>query len=526
MESNRFTVREIVYYAYFALMLTAKGMGLYVGQWPYTAAVCLSFVLIFVKVITTEHSWQELLAIIGLVILGGEIYIHSNEIGALIIISVVIGMKNVSVKRLMMLGTVIWTVTFVLSTILTLTGIRGDIFKSQNKLGLGYIIRYSLGQPHPNVLQISYMLLCVFILYVSHVKGRKLIVMTALMMVGNIYFFIYSISYTGIVLSTLYLMFNYYMSARENVPLNRAEKTACSIIVPGAALFSILGPNFLTGKVWDICNKLLNTRFYIAREYMSINPISLFGTGYCNELPGDLNNLDCSYVFALMHYGVIFFVLFLAGYIGLISYFIKKNKRIELAITLSLCIAAISEPFFVNTSFKNITYIFLGEFLYVVMAKIPGTKCIRTRLTEIGNKQIIIPLDRIDNAVKKAVDKCSKYAVKIVISAVVVGTVAAVLYAVIKDVPAAYYLNRDTVQTENGEHGFNMDINNLPEDFDGVILQYTDADTMMMRLDGNAVKVDYIRGIISMFLWCGLFTSLIVEIGIVYANSDARKLEN
>ena len=120
MENNRFTVFEIVYYAYFALMLTAKGIGLYVGQWPYTAAVCLSFVLIFVKVITTEHSWQELLAIIDLVILGGEIYIHSNEIGALIIISVVIGMKNVSVKRLMMLGTVIWTVTFVLSTILTL----------------------------------------------------------------------------------------------------------------------------------------------------------------------------------------------------------------------------------------------------------------------------------------------------------------------------------------------------------------------------------------------------------------------
>ena len=189
--NNSFTIKELIYYAYFAIMLIAKGFGLYQGQKIYTFALIVSALLIVFKVLSTGHSLYEWLAVVLLSTLAVMIYLNSNEIGALVIVATIIGMKDVPVKRLMLTGCVIWTFTFFLRMLTSLLHLNRDIFKVQDKFHLGFVIRWSLGQPHPNVLQISFILFCAFILYLTHFKGVKLYLLTAVLFLGNLYIFLY-----------------------------------------------------------------------------------------------------------------------------------------------------------------------------------------------------------------------------------------------------------------------------------------------------------------------------------------------
>lgn len=514
-EEKSLTLAELMYLLYFTVMLVAKGFGLYSGQKLYALALGIGAVLFAAKLILSEYSAAEYIIIIALFLLCVAIYIHSDEIGEFIILATVTGMKNVSVKRVMKLGCVIWAITYMASMLMALLGLRSDIFRAQDKFGLGYIVRWSLGQPHPNVLQISCIVLCAFILYVGQFRGKKLYIATLLMLCANIYIFIYSISYTGFALAIMYLVLNMYLTEwrcrgdNSDGTFSIIEKMIAVLVIPLCLSFSVFGPVYFKGRLWDICNKALNTRFNIAKNYMGLNPVSLFGSGYCNELPSDLNNLDCSYVFSLMHYGIIFFILFWGAYIGLIVYCVLENKRKELAIIIAMVVAAISEPFFVNPSFKNITLIFLGEFLFVFLDKVfPKSFAFFRKpilsLNGIGQKEVkLTVVDSLICFADKFVSALKRRAKLIVITGLIVGMAAASIYALTVKMPGAYYMNRDTVQV-NGEHGFTIDINDLPDDFDGVFLEYTSPERLMMRLDGNAVKVEYYRSIISILLWGSL----------------------
>ena len=528
--NREFTIKELIYYAYFAIMLIAKGFGLYQGQKLYTLALAVSALLIAFKILSTKHTLYEWAAMILLCAMAAMIYLNSNEIGALIIVATIIGMKDVPVKRIMAVGAVLWTFTFFVRMLTTLLHLNRDIFKVQNKFHLGFIVRWSLGQPHPNVLQISFILFCAFILYFGRFKGLKLYLVSALMLLGNLYIFLYSFSVTGIMLAVIYLGLNIYLTDFRKKhgrtdSLYPVEKWAFIGLVPVCALLSVLGPVVLKGRAWEFFNNLFNTRFNIALEYMRANPITLFGTGYCNELPPELNNLDCAYVFALMHYGIIFFVLFIAGYTLLVYHQIKNDRRIELAITISMCIAAISEPFLVNPSFKNITWIFIGELMYMGLGRLnelhllPGFGVFK-----IGDNIADIPADKILNMGKRIGETYTRMPRIIFATSIMIGVLAGCLYADMKQMPNAYYMNRDSVQV--WDNGITLDINNLPEDFDGKILEYTDSETIMYRIDGNAVTMEYIRGIVSMIVWGFALTALVMGITITIIVNKDYKVKN
>lgn len=506
-------VAEIVYYFYFFIMAFAKGMGLYDGMWPYTAALLLGGLLIVCKLALTEHTLAEWLFVLGMLALGILVWHNSGEKGALIYIAMIVAMKNVPVKRVFSVGLAVWGITFIAQVILTLTGIRQDIFVIHAKLGLGYIIRWSLGQPHPNVLQITAMMLCAFILYLADWKGKKLIYATLLMLIGNLYIFFYSVSYTGLIVVVVYLFGNLYLSFRKE--LNKLEKLFVMLVFPMCAAFSILGPLTFPERLWEICNKVLNTRFNIARIHMTTDPITLFGARPSDAIPKGLWNIDCSYVFALMHYGAVLFLLLCIGYTALAWHCLKKKKYQELAIIIGLSVAAITEPFFVNPSFKNISLIFMGAFLFDKFNEFAYKKPDhvlnkKIGLLAIGKKEVVIPIEKIicvKNQFLQVVKMRKKF---IIIGTMAITVMAGILFAVMADMPKCYYALRSSTQIE--EERMYLDIDQLPEDFDGKILNYQDANTPMQKVEGNIVTVEYIRGIISSGLWCGFFGGVIISL--------------
>lgn len=509
---DTFYLAEIVYLLYFSVMTLAKGFGLYDGMRPYTMALYAGAVLIVLKLILTEHTVAEWIYVLSMLALGILIYHNSGQTGALIYLSMITAMKNVSVKRLFKLGLAIWSSTFVLQILLTLTGCKNDIFMVHEKLGLGHIIRWSLGQPHPNVLQITALMICAMILYLTRPQGKKLLLTTFIMLLANLYIFFYSISYTGLILVVFYLSLNLYLSYRKKLSI--LENIGLNLVFPACVAFAVLGPVTFPLKLWNLCEKVLNTRFSISMFHLTEDPLTFFGSRPASELTIRFQNIDNSYVFALMRYGIVFFTLMCAAYMAYIWHCTRQRKYPELAITLGLAVAAIAEPFFVNPSFKNISLLFVGDFIFAksdsFAAKYPD--CFlnkKIRICSLGAKEISIPMTFIQDRIRFFFQALKEKAVLFTAVSLCAGILAGGFYAVHTEIPTRYYVLRTSTQIVSKEYIL-LDIQDLPEDFDGVILNYVDAETPMQIIEGNIGKVEYARGIVSITLWTALLTRFLL----------------
>ena len=521
---NTFTIAELVYFLYFSVMTVAKGLGLYDGMWPYTLSLCAGAVLILTKLLLTKHTLAEWMYVLGLLTLGIIIWRNSGQTGVLIYITMIIGLKNVSVKRLCSLGLFLWGSTFVLQTLLTLTGLKSDIFVVHEKLGLGFMIRWSLGQPHPNVLQITFLIICAMILYVANWKGKKLILATILMFAANLYVFFYSVSYTGLILVCFYLTANLYLSFRTE--LYFPEKLLINLIFPACAAFAILGPVYFPDTLWYLCDKLLNTRFNIAWHHLTLDPISFLGSRPSDAIPAGLHNLDSSYVFVIMRYGLVMLFLMCLAYMAYIYHCTTHKKHTELAITIGLSVAAIAEPFFVNPSFKNISLIFVGNFIFVKLKDFT-TKHPDSILNQelgfdnLGKKELCLPVNEILHYLQSYADFVHRNIKKLLVVFLCFACLTGTFFSVSAKIPSRYYVIHTSAQAGEQEK-FLLDINHLPDDFEGKILNYRDAETPMQVFEGNISKVEYVRGIVSSGLWSGLFTSILFSLLWMVKNKNKK----
>ena len=520
----QFTIAELSYLIFIAIMTLAKGFGLYDGMALYKISLLAGAAFFALKLCLTEQSVYEWIWTLALLGLGVLIYHNSGETGALIYIAVIVGMKGVNLNRVLVLSLIIWSSTFVIQIITSLLGVRTDIFRVQEKLGLGHIIRWSLGAPHPNVLQITLIMICGLILYFVNAKGRKLLFIVGLMVVANLYIFMYSVSYTGIITAFFYLFVHIYLCMRKRLTV--AEKAMVYLAFPTCVIFSIVGPLTYPSKFWEFCNKLFNTRFRLALNYLQNEPLTLFGARPSDRIGEAMRNLDCSYVYALMHYGVVLFALMVLVYLLYIHHCMKQNKYREIAMVLGMAVAAVAEPFFVNSSFKNITVFLVGAYLFSASEKYckkyVGTLLSKQiKLTQLGNKRIESDITKIKSLASQTCVTFIENRKKILTSSLVVSVIAAIIFALCFDIPTCYYAKRSSTQILEKKWIY-LDVENLPEDFEGKILNYGDADTPMQRFEGNIGKVEYVRGTISTGLWCGLGGMVICTFVAFVRNKDRK----
>ena len=84
-----------------------------------------------------------------------------------------IGMKDVRIKKVFQVGAVAWSSVFLYRILAFLIGWDKGILLVHKKLG-AFIFRWSMGYPHPNVFHISYVILLAFLFYLLQQKGKKL----------------------------------------------------------------------------------------------------------------------------------------------------------------------------------------------------------------------------------------------------------------------------------------------------------------------------------------------------------------
>lgn len=521
MDNASYTVKEIVYYVYFAVMLFAKGIGLYEGMTAFNFCLVFSTGILLLKMAMDSYTVREIVCMAALAILGFIIWRKSGEKGPFLYILLLIGMKGIPVKRVFHLGLIVWGSAFALQVILALTGVRSGVVIAHKKLGLGHVLRWSLGYPHPNVLHISYVILIAFLLYVFRLEGRKLVKATLFCFVGNLYIFLYSVSYTGFIFATIYLICNLYLNLRKN--RTRIENILLQALFPCCVLFSVAGPLALSGKWFEFCDKVLNNRFSLSKLFMQGGNWSFFGDRQMRIREESLNyTLDCSYTYLLMFGGIVIFTAMCIGYFLLIRRYAAENKNKELAIIVGLLIAGVSEPFLFNTAYKNLSMVFMGNYLFEVLEK-QNWGNFRIQLLKRGDKAFEIPR----HGLADAIGRLKAYWKKRARLCVGIGAAAAFLvgiwYAGTADIPDSIYILRKG--SDRYEEVVYLDMEDLPKDFHSRIISYKDAETPMYELRGNIVMAEYVRGIISSGLFAGVFAcGIYLTIGCLAENKKERLL--
>ena len=496
-------ISEIFYYLFWVIMIYAKGTGLYEGMRVYNICLVLALFFLTLKLIITKYYAADLLWMIPVTLLCGWVYLHSRDQSALILAAMVMGLKGVKFPRVFGIGLLMWTGCFVFLSIRALTGGYAGPFLVHEKLGLGPILRWSLGYTHPNVLQITYVVISAFILYLWNLKpGRKQWKISLLLMAGNLYIFLYSISFTGFLLMMVLLFFNLYLSNRKHI--HRIEHILLQCVFPFCVLFSVAGPMILDkdGPVFQFFNHLLNSRFSATRIYISELGLPLFGT----DIPQLFGYaVDCSYTEAILSYGCVLFAFIILGYLYTIKKLTDQKRWSELAIILSLLVAGVSEPFLFNTSFKNITVLFVGNCVF----EWSGRLAVKKRGTLWGKEMTLFSgWDRgftvsarcLKGFISGVKEKLFAERNKLLGITLAIGIICMAAAAVLVQNPDSIYIGVGSTDCGEREEKY-LDMKDLPEDFNSVVYEYPGPDGAMYEFDGNIITLEYVRKIISAGVW-------------------------
>ena len=514
---------ELFYYLFLIITMGAKGIGMTEGQKVFTLCLLVAYVFFLMKLLFTEYSVKEWCVNVGLLLMAVLIWKNSGEKAALAAVCMVIGMKDVPLARVMKLTLIIWGSTFLVSVFRGVIGMGDGVVVVHSKLGLGPVIRYSLGYTHPNVLHVTYFIVVMLLLYSLKLTGKKLWVLSGLLFLGNIYIFLYSISYTGIIIVTFYLCMNLYLDERKR--LSCAEKILIQCIAPFCIVFPIAGPLLITGKAFDFFNKLLSTRFQLVYYFFHTFRLAPFGTR--TVTPSDAHlTLDSSFAYLLMYYGIVAFILFVTIFLMTIYRSVRNDRRKDVAVLTVTALAAVTEQFLFNLSFKNISLYFVGDFVYNNLltgkkASIWNRRKALIRL-EWGEAGVRFPM----NWTKSLSDVvCHIHLGRCFLAALPVSVIAVALFLVVWNKPDSVFVNRGISDYE-GEYFLAQEDWDKAEE-NSFFIGDMSAGEKIYEFTGNIIILEGVRGVTSSLVWGeagGMLIAAIWQTGAIRRRRDRKKL--
>lgn len=512
------SVQELFFFAFFILLSITKGLGFYEGQKLFELLTIPALLCGLIKIIITPYTKRQWIMQAVLLILTAVTYYCSRERGILFLAFLVLGMKNISVKRVFHVGLWVWSVCAVMLSAFSFFRLEHTIYRVHNKMGLGHIFRWSLGFTHPNILHITYLALCALILY--ELGNRYSWKHFIYLMIGNLLVFFYSVSYTGFGIVTILLAGCLYVRFRPKFWI--FEKFAANCVLPVLLILSFFIPvRLLESKYtafYQWLNFKLNTRLYLARQFLVPEYISPFGVDISQIVKSSMT-MDNSYVWGLINYGIVTFAVIMAGYFALVGYDTRKQKTRELVILICFLGAGWTEPLLFNTSFKNITLIFLGAFLF---RQKEGAK--EYGLFPKLSGQVHVPLAGLPDYLWAEIKEIFKTQKKKMVSMLLAGAVAgAVLCALIYREPEGYVVQRFYTDGQY-ETSVYLESGDDPDYAGYRIMNYKDKDTPMQIVSGKAVKLETARYYLGSIL-LGTFTAAVAG-SLVFGYQKRQKYKN
>lgn len=229
---------------------------------------------------------------------------------------------------------------------------------------IGDRYRQSLGFFYPNRISSMYFFM---VLAYCYLRGKKIsIVELAVLTIIN--FFIFHFTNTRmafaltLVVLFVYLIIKIYKKPLKNNRLSRFVYLHSLYLIP---LFAIVlcwmytPSNSLLSKI----NDFVSNRLLMGHNALYKYPITLFGQkiewvgfgglGYIyNELPGEYNAVDCSYINILLSNGIIIMLIAIVGYILTAYCELKQGDRHFCVAILFMSIYCLIEPPYIESGFN------------------------------------------------------------------------------------------------------------------------------------------------------------------------------
>ena len=511
--TNRDKIGEGIYLLYFALMVGARAAGLYEGMTLYNISLVIGMLLFACKMIVTKHSAKEYLIAGAFMLLAATVYMHTGEKGLLVCFTMMLGMKCVSVKKVIKTGAVVAGIIIMCKIFLGVFGLVHEIYYPQERDGVGLMFRHALGYAHPNTLHMNVLMLSMMVMYLittwlMSVRGEMsdnilslrikvridsiiMFVASLLVLCFNIYIFQYSGSRTGLLACVAYLIVNIWLYFRAKIGL--FEKIISFAAFPIVSFIAIVLPFILKGKLFDFVNMtIFTTRFSIAKYFWEHNSISLFGIRLNNPNEAMATyGIDMAQLYLFLQLGLVAFVVIAVLTIWFVYQAIKKERRAELAVLMGMLFLGIWEPLLYNLGFKNFVYVFMGAMIFECLEKADST----LKATSVTEARKRIMIDTKNIAVCAAIS-------------VAVGVIASAIYLTATNQPSALYGDRE--KNESGkslgmeaEYLDAQEVEQLKSNGD-IIIGYTDAETPMYKYDETIAEMEYQKRTLSTGVWSGM----------------------
>ncbi|MDE7428652.1 MAG: hypothetical protein K2N00_05180, partial [Lachnospiraceae bacterium] len=337
----------------------------------------------------------------------------------------------------------------------------------------------------------TYLMLCALIIYeLQESYGFKQYI---LLMLGNLLVFLYSISYTGFGIVVVLLTGCFYVRFRPRFCI--IEKILVNLVLPICLILSFVLPFYLQRRHWlssyeQQLNFKLNTRIWLAEQFLKSEYRSLFGADISQVVSSSMT-MDNSYVWCYINYGLIPTILILLAYFGLLFYDTHKQRTLELVILISFLVAGWTEPLLFNTSFKNITLVFLGEFLFLQKEGAQEYSLFSRSLERW--REIRIPFAALPDILFFRVRTCYRAHKGGIWGTAAAGMLfGALLCALLYREPAGYVVPRRYTDGQE-ETSVYLESETDPINAGYRIMNYKDVQTPMQIVDGKAIKLETAR---------------------------------
>lgn len=505
---QKITVEEALFWGFFILLSLAKGLGFYEGQKLFVLLVVPGLLCGLLKILVTPYTKRQIIIQTVLLSMTAVVYCRSHALGILFVAFLVLGMKGMSVKKVFHAGLWVWSVCAVLLSIFSFFRLEHTIYRVHAKMGLGHIFRWSLGFTHPNILHITYLALCAFIVYnmEERYRFRHYILLTA----GNLLVFLYSVSYTGFGIVAVLLTGCLYVQIRPRFCV--LEKLLANLVLPVCLILSFVLPRLLNDTPYAArvqrLNALLNTRIWLAQQFLMPEYESLFGIDISQVVRSSMT-MDNSYVMGYINYGLIPFAVIITGYFALLFHVTHRQKTRELVILVCFLAAGWTEQLLFNTSFKNVTLIFLGAMLFMQKEDVkeyclfPGFQ-----------REIAIPCAGLPDWLSARAGVIRKTHKKNIAALALAGCLAGgLLFGLLYREPAGYVVQR--FYTDGLEVSSVYLESAQDPAYEGYrVMNYRDADTPMQVISGRAVRLETLRYCVGSVLIGGFAGALAAVSGI------------
>lgn len=428
----KYSLSECLYIISLSLILILKGFGGYDGQLAFKVIMPVALSLILIKYIIEEHSVKEVVLSGLLVTFFCGIFFVTKNKGYIIGIALFLGMKDIAMKNLFRCGAIFASLSMVISYILSCLGIRMGDVRLHYKLG-GEILRYSFGNSHPNNMHMTFVIMCILLLYSLKDDKNKLKRWNVILMVISGWLGLYTLSYTGLLLSILiFVGVLYHCFAPRNIHV--VEKIVAYLVLCGCLVFSSIFPVVLTHSpnLFEKVNRIFHTRLSLLLTYYDAYDVLLIPQRI-NDYTLVVYQQDNSFAELLLEGGLVVFILFIIGVTLVIHSLIKRNDRLAIVFIVVQLIGGLTDPYLFNSSSRNLIILWMGQY-YFEWFKVDKAGLIinLSIFDKVRNKRLVIP------SVVCNVTQIRRYVIKVIILSVMVASLLTAIISINKKWPVAY----------------------------------------------------------------------------------------